>query len=460
VAISADADRIVFYLTNDYRENTNPPVHFSDFKDDSHFSFCLWVKVADPTVGDVLLEIDGPEGSKFIIQHGGGPWYLHVRKENVAIYAQATLLPVTVDRYTCFCVTKDGPNLIIYAGTEGDGDWSDTHLILTEVANIPAGFEFDFHHIAFVVRNQWAICNFKYWNYTLNASEFKEQVHYWNWEPRQGIGIPGESKYPIWASPLRTPGDLCSVANPSTGPNWAAQHAYFLITPPDTPVKFVSDPQFLRKWAECPTWLYELKIRGAIQVIGPNAFDPYQIFPINKAVGNTAPITTEILGDTYVEFQDRGSIPLTPVNAIGITYYGYPSSLGPGPRQVSTWGAFKDENGVDVLDTSDPKFQFEVDTGVDIPPPFVDFDKIYLWKYGAMFRWAPDPSVEPVIGTLQYIFMYVVYVGLPSAVPTLPVEDLTGLFAINKGGKSVDRYNRGVEVKIPNPTIRTAYIGE
>ena len=40
------------------------------------------------------------------------------------------------------------------------------------------------------------------------------------------------------------------------------------------------------------------------------------------------------------------------------------------------------------------------------------------------------------------------------------VEDISGLYFILPSIKTHDTYYNGVEVKIPNPTIRTAVVGE
>jgi len=462
MAVRGDGGRIVFYLTNTHGADANPPIIFSDFHDDSHFSFSIWVKVLDKTVGDVLFVLEGPQGSKLLIGHdgaaGNGQWYYHLRKEEVAIYAAALLTPVVEGIYTVFCISKIGPVLSIVVGNEPFPGATETHVNLVETVNVTPGFEFDFDHLAFVARDQWAICNFKYWNYSMNWTEFKEQVHYFDWEPRQ-VGIPGGDKYPIWSSPLRVPGDLSNTAHPGTSPTWSHAHAYFIITPTHVPMKFEEDPAFMAKYSFCETWLYELSIKGTIQQEREGSIQNYVKIQANP--GTTPTIQTDVIGDKYYEFQDRGSVPLVPVEFTGLTFYGYPSNDGTGPGQASTWGAYKDENGVDILDTSNTVFQFEPDTGVNIPAPGASPAMLYLWKYGAMFRWAPHtPQVPAGTGTLQYLFLYVRYRGYPSALPTLPVEDLAGLFAVNKGGKSVDRYNRGVELKIPDPTIRTAYIGE
>jgi hypothetical protein len=291
--------------------------------------------------------------------------------------------------------------------------------------------------LQFVVKTNvnYAICNFKFWNVSVSASDLQQHVNSW---------LAVVTPPPIWCCPLRTPGDMASIVNPYTSTDWNAGHNWYPITDRSN-YTTQPDPGYLNV-QPCLTWLY------------PIFGDPSPLISANP--GTTPAVPTVYKSTTFYGFQDRGSIPTTPgVPFFTCTYFGYPFSTGTGVTKTDSWGLYLDELGNERPIQTGAAFRFEQDTGIAVA--VVTADTLFLWQFGAQFTYPGQaPAVATATANIGYIMLLIQYLGTPTGVPNLPPNDLAGLFAINKGGPSVDKYNRNKTFKIPNPTIRTAYIGE
>ena len=444
MAVKGTADRIVLYNYN--RPDATPPLIFPDFNDSATFTFSIWAKVLDTTTPDVLYVMQGTLGSQLVIEMGSGiagpEWRLLVRHQGVQVLTR-TIAQIAVGRWALFIVVKNGPFLDLLYGIEDltFDPFAPVQLIHVVQAATTPGVDLIFDHTAFVVRNNIAVCNYKFWNAILTLPEVTTQAHEWDANASSGGSIP------MWASTLRTPGDISSIAHPYTSRDWAAGHGYTVITPNADSFVMEIDPAYLSHYQPCPTWIYPLVGTGLI------FHNP----------GNTPLVQTTYKSAIHCEFQDKGSLPV-PAMLLSLNkaeFYAFPFTSGTGPGPSDSWPLYHDENGNElVTNLGDPANRFEQDTGVPIPLPF-DIVAIYAWQFGAQFTWAPAVPQQPAgTGNIGYQYLLITYVGTPSGKPSLPVQDLVGLFAIRRDGVAVDQYNRGVQLKIPDPTIRTAFLGE
>lgn len=430
MAIRSTAGRSALVIQN--RPDANPPLVFADYTPTSNFTMSIMAKVLDATVPDSLIVYEGTNGTRLLISMQKDIWIFEIRNSD-AVSVQTGIIAVTLGSWTAFSIWKNGTNLKVSAGTEPNPPNAANIIALPTVIDINPNISFTFDHIAFVASHNIAICNFKYWDYALSSGH-DAAINSWD--------LVGGPK---WASPLRTPGDISNIANPYTSPSWGLGHGYTTITPnADNFEMVLPDPAFMAAHTPCPTWVY---------AVNPNDF-------ITANPVNTPLVQTTYKSTNFWTFRDRGSVPLTAFT--GITYYAYPFPIGVGVPQSDSWPLFIDNTGTElVTNLTDPANRFEQDTGVAIPNTITPLT-MYAWKFGGQFTWPAHtpPPVPTSTAALGFGYLYVVYTGFPSGVPSLPVQDLTGLFVIDRGGKSVDRYNNGVERKIPDPTIKTAYIGE
>jgi len=440
MSVRGTANQVIFLLKNSGRETANPPVVFPDVRLVQGFTFSIWCKVRS-TVPFVLATYSGTNGSQIIIGSTGTQWYMAARNAAVAT-SVVYFANVTVDRWAFIGLSKTDQIFMSFYGLQDPFEtnpWERPITIEpTAVMEYPYEFDFDYFVVAAGLGNN--ISSLKFWNYALITSDIQIQAHRWDAQPSGG------GQAPMWASTLRTPGDISSIANPYTSPRWGDGHAYTLVYPPNSLVFEQDDPAFMANTMPCPTWVYPITKIG--------------VFPrIFYDLDQTPLITTTYKGVDFWEFEDRGSVSPVPHQFVGLVYYGYPYADNVGVGPSDTWGLYKDNLGAEVSNTSSPDYKFEPTTGVKIPAP-IDGSTMYLWKYGAQFTWqAVTPQVEAARGNLAFLMLLATYIGYPTGVPALPAVDLAGLFAIQKG-KATDTYNRGVEMKIPDPTIRTAYIGE
>jgi hypothetical protein len=194
----------------------------------------------------------------------------------------------------------------------------------------------------------------------------------------------------------------------------------------------------------CPTWIYPLTDVN---------------FTVNPGLSPLVPTTYE--APNYVQFRDVGSVPMKDYQVQSINYYGFPYSVPPGWAHSETWGVYIDEFGGKLNPIGNIIYRFEPDTVVTIPDGPITPNNMYKWKFGAQFTYQPTtPQQATAAAHLSHPLLLVTYLGFPTGIPFSSEADLSGLFAVVKRGASLDRYNNAVELKIPNPTIRTAYIGE
>jgi hypothetical protein len=424
MSVIAKANRVVFYLWNTDRQLANPPVVFPDITPISHFSSSIWTYVTNNIPTGLYLH-NCKNGSYILIQSDGHNWYLICRVGSV-IVSQDIIAPVTLWNWACFCVAKDGPLIQVYHGVENVA-LPDNHthpVTLTHKLSVYVNIDDAFNDISLITHSNNYISNFKFWNSTLTLAQFQEQANTFD-----TTGNPA----PMWSSTLRTPGDLSNIVNPNDTQNWSHGHAFSQIFPLDS-LLYGGDQAFMANTTPCSVWLYPI----GVPVCSYNLVTPSGVAATYKA-------------EQFWEFHDRGSIPPIDSQIQSITYYGVPSN----GLQSDTWPLYKDENGVEISpDFGNPANRFEQDSGVLIPG--LKASTVFLWKYGAQFTFQSGISGN---ATLSNLLLLVTFIGYPTAVPQLPANDLAGLFAIKKGGL-VDRFNRGVELKIPDPTIRTAFIGE
>ena len=252
----------------------------------------------------------------------------------------------------------------------------------------------------------------------------------------------------MWVSPLRVPGDVSNVANPYASNQWMHGHGFTSINT-HSGLRFGGDdPAYLAISQPCPAWVYP----------------PTEQSQCYVDVGLSPLVQTIYKAPQFFQFLDQGAVPIVDFQIHSITYYGLPFS-GPnlGWQHSATWGLYKDETGAEISDTTNTIYRFEPDTAAAIPGP-IKASTMYQWKFGAQFVYnATTPQQQTARANLSYLLLYVSYTGQPTGVTFIPAVDLAGLFAINNPGPNVlktDIYNNGVELKIPDPTIRTAYIGE
>jgi len=433
MAIKSTAGEIGLYLYS--RPDATPPIIFPDFLETSHFTVSIMAKVLNNAVPGTLLAVEGTNGSRIIISIQVGYWLFEIR-DGSTVFVQLPLAITQLNVWTAFCIVKNGPSISLWHGTEIEAAPGDppNAIQLSPRLDMSPGFEFFFDHAVAVTNPDMAICNLRYWNISHNLGEVSIFANEWD--------LSGGAKQPIWSSTLRTPGDISNIVGIYTSPIWNRGHEFSIISPAGALAEFyLPDPAYLTT-RNCPTWVYPPDYRTVLISVNP---------------GVTPSVPTTYKSTDFIQFVDRGSVP--PVVLLAQFYCAYPSSVGAGQSHEDSMPAYIDENNVDFpFDVNDPSFWFGTLTRTNIPAAMTGIN-MYGWKFGGQFIWAAGAAIPTATATLTYTFLYVIYNGIPTGKPSLPIDDLAGLFAIQKG-QLVDKYNRGVEVKIPDPTIRTAYIGE
>jgi hypothetical protein len=461
MSIRASAGAVQLVINNFDRPNGIPPLMFHGLSTgtDQNFSFCIWVRPTS-NIPSTLLGLNCEGGSQMIIINDGTNWIMTMRKGAVAL-PNINIGPVIPQdlsaanglRWTLFCFVKNGPTMTVYRGMEdsyADGAPYVNPVTISQVAQVDYDINAAFYSFVVVAYAHVEITCFKFWNAALTMSQLQVQAH--RWDDQTG----GSGPTPIWASTLRTPGDISSIANPYSGGDWGHWHSYSGVIPGDGlsslrmggGIGGWNDPAYLTNNMPCPTWLYPIGHPTSCN------FNP----------GLTPAVPTIYKAPQFFQFTDKGSVPHVDVAIQSIKYWGNIASNSgePGVGPTDHWALYKDENNVEISNLITlPEHRFE-NGGVTVPPG-LKATTMYLWKFGGQFTYpAPVPQVPTTTGYLNYIFLYVNYIGYPSGIPFVSTVDLSGLFVTAKAPDSsrVDIYNNAVNLKIPDPTIKTAYIGE
>jgi hypothetical protein len=457
MAYVSRAGNLTFMFENANRAGSNPPLAFPDYHYDAmtELSICIWVKANTYDIPTPILNYTGTNGSSIYFSWDGRNWRLEYRNKSVVVMSHIWSGPGNIGstptpQWYPFCFTlgriDTRGGLRVYLGTTGLPNDPDNpkQMVLsftfpfTPSLGDPTDFyDFNFYRCYVGTSPHVSICNFKVWNRMItDTTEMTNQVNKWD--------TVGDNPAPIWASAFRTADtNNTSIIYRKSSPYWNAEHTWNNIDNGDN-LNFDSlDPEYLAKHQACPTWLYPLNY-GVSNTI------------ISYDLALTPTVPTIYKSDQFFRVQDVGSIDMNGTLAgQGILYFGYPTNDGTGVGQVESYGLWKDETGAEVSDTTN---KFEDDTlvgsgGVTIP-------KLYQWSFGAQFKWnGQSPQVNAAMAMLINPFVMCTYIGYPTGQGALPYDDLTGLFAIQKGSLT-DMYYRGTELKIPDPTIRTALIGE
>lgn len=443
MAIRANANYVTLVLQNLNRETATPPVVFPDLTPDARFSWSIWVRPFS-NIPYVLTGYNGTDGSQVVISHNGFVWQISARSGTLFLFQQNFAL-VTPGRWALICVTKTGPTTyVVYYGMQ-DTDPNPWERQVDIVAGAQVDYPINSPLQSFVI-NVGADANlssFKFWNSALTEAELQVQTH--RWDAQTG----GAGAAPMWVSPLRVPGDISNIANPYASANWDHGHAFNEINPISGLLYGGEDPAYLAISQPCPAWVHP--------------FTPFSHCFVDAGLSPLVKTTYKAI--QFFQFQDVGAVPIVDFEIQSITYFGLPfSGPNPGWAHSETWALFKDETGAEVSDTTNTIYKFEPDT-LAATPIALKASNMYKWQFGAQFVYnATTPQQQTARANLSYLMLYVIYTGQPSGVTFIPATDLAGLFALNKSpGPNVlntDIYNNGVELKIPNPTIRTAYIGE
>lgn len=429
-------------------ENRIAPI-FPGINLTNNFSYSIWVR-AHSNIPTWLVGHNCQDGSQLIIMHDGSVWQL-IGRNGITAVPVTNLGHVTLGRWTLFCVTKSAHQVTVYRGTEVAVDAHLNPVELVEVNSAGYSINSDFYSFVIAFMNGADICCFKFWNDVLTKDQLQVQAQRWDAQT-EGFGPS-----PVWASPLRTTGDISSIADPHAVTVWAQdlRHGYNQLDNPENLITVAAPGIFGLTWPDpaymgvnkfCPVWIPP--------TTWPNAGHSF----IDPGMSPATPITYE--APQLFQFLDTGSVPILDYQIESIKYYGLPSS-GPdtGWPHSETWGLYFDEDNVKYNPTNSLIYRFEPTTGVTVPGPISPVN-MYRWKFGAQFTYQPTtPQQATATANLSNHMLLVTYLGFPSGKKFVPGDDLSGLFAITKAGNR-DIYNNNVELKIPDPTIRTAYIGE
>lgn len=442
MAIRANANYVTLVLNNQNRETAIPPIVFPDITPDSRFSWSIWVR-SFGNIPYVLAGYNGTDGSQIVISHNGTIWQISARSGSLYLGSQ-NFAVVTPGRWALICVTKTGPDtFVVYYGMEDNAPnpW-ERQVDITAGAQVEFPINTPFNSFVINVSADTNLSSLKFWDAALTEDQLQVQTH--RWDAQNG----GFGPNPMWVSPLRVPGDISNVANPYASNQWMHGHGFSSINIHSNLIFGGDDPAYLAISQPCPAWVYP----------------PTEQSQCYVDVGLSPLVTTIYKAPQFFQFLDQGAVPIVDFQIHSIIYYGLPfSGPNPGWPHSETWGLYKDETGAEISDTVNTIYRFEPDTAAAIPGP-IKASTMYQWKFGAQFVYNPTtPQQQTARANLSYLLLYVSYTGQPTGVKFVPSIDLSGLFAINRPGPNVlktDIYNNGVELKIPDPTIRTAYIGE
>jgi len=449
MSIRAISGAVSFVLQNQNRETANPPVVFPGLThDDFSFTYSIWIKVLDRTPA-IIVVYRGTNGTFIELGHDGTNWYVKIRSEST-IVANAPYSPMLLNRWTLISISAGSGFVRSNIAVEELGSPSD-HPVPVYHPGEPAGifdlyldvpFSSPFDRLEILVGTTFNISCFKFFTDGVFGPLVIEQMCQ-SFAPITSGTARDDS--PMWNTTFRTPGDISNNNYPYASRNWEHGHAFSFISDPHNLMYDPSDPAYMAAHTPCPTWVYPIG------------------FPVVTVDPGLSPLSPTIYkGTQFWQFDDRGSIPSATAFQ-SIVYYGLAfGGTGGGYPNSDTWGLFIDDNGTEVPNTAITTYRFQSTTDGGIPiPNTITSNNMYRWQFGAQFGWNPTtPQTETEPAFLAYLLLYVTYIGTPTGTPLLPVENLKGLFVVNKGGHSVDEYNFGTTLEIPRPTIRTAYIGE
>lgn len=439
MSVRALSGNVGFILQNEGRELANPPVVFPPIDLNSAYTSTVWVKLINNTPINLMGYV-GVDGTQILTGHDGTNWFTSVRIGSV-VQGTFNIKPITLNAWTMIGVGKSGFGIHMYYGLQ---DPNDTTPWLHPVTIIETS--------QFPILRTFLVSPFAYFQVNASANHYISCLKIWT---NILLGVPvlqtdAQTFAPVdyagkltWNSTFRTPGDISNNAHPYADRNWAHGHAFSQIVPPNN-LEIGDDPAYMANTTPCPTWVY------------PTVFTSSYIDP-----GLTPLVPTVYKAPQFFQFADVGSVPPVDFQVSSIIYYGMAfGGLDGGTDSSETWGLYKDENDIEIADMSNIAYRFVPgDTGVTIPGP-ITATNMYGWKFGAQFKWNPVTPQGPTnTAFLAYLLLYVTYIGYPTGFPILSAVNLSGLFAIKKD-KLTDTYNNGTDLRIPNPTVRTALIGE
>lgn len=440
MAVRAVAGRILINQFN--QPDAIPPIAFQSVDANSHFSVSFWIKIVEATNYDAVFAYNGKDGSQLIIGYQNGQYFFQFNMEGGIQFSTGFAGNAILGRWTLICFSFEAFHWRLYIGYEADIPNPDVPVVLASIGDETSSIGIPFFFLHLAPSHNTAMCCIKYWNSVLTMADFQVQCNKW---------APNDTPAPMWCSTFRTPGDISNIANTRTSPTWYAERGYnqdLLVVPLRESLEIsLPDPAYMAKNTPCPTWLYP--------IVGTNIPEFVDVNPITTPATSTVYKATE-----FWTMQDRGSVPRFPTTFVSAAYYAYPFHEGAGVPQSDSWPLYIDHNGTEISPNfTDPSKRFEDTTGVLIPNTISALN-VYQWQFGGQFTYQPPVGQGTATAKLGYVHILVIYIGFPTGDTGIPATVLTGLFALNKGGKSVDRYNQGVEVKIPDPTVRTAFIGE
>lgn len=438
MALTSRAGNVIFQFKNENRTHITPPLVFPDATLTSSFSVSFWVKPNTTGVPQPISTYFGTNGTYIYFFWNGAQWVLELRITQLVV-ARFVFFenPDIINKWRPFCIVRTPAGVTLYAGVALGTPDPDNPISMVQVYNYPTTeLLFDFREFSIVASPHVTICDVKVWNTVVDPTDMTLLVN--NWDGRGGTVTPP----PIWACPLRT-GDPSNISRINNSLFWNEEHSWSAIDFPNNLVFDSHDPEYMAKHQITPAWMY-----------------PAGSAPINFNPGLTPIIPTTFLSPDFVRFPDQGTIPHN-IPLQYMFYLGWPTNDGTGVPQSNTWALFKDEDGNTNNPGPDPNYEItQSDTLSLIPPTMDNTDKLFKWSFGAQFKWqGSSPQVPAATAILANPLLFVGYIGNPTGVQALPVDDLIGLFVIKKGRTS-DGYYRQTELPIPDPTIRTALIGE
>jgi hypothetical protein len=446
MGIQAKAGVVSLHMRNTNREAANPPVVFPSIKPGEDFSWCVWIRPTIPKIPLILTVHSCVDGSQTNIGHDGNLWLYSARNAAVGLPTNY-FWGVTFDAWQLLCFSKQGTKVNMYLGAEDTSQfqfWTIPVGLQHVLVDWDNPIDSDLDYMMLLCNAGNAIAGFKIWHAALTRAEFESQGQQWHGNPTIG-------PRPFWVSPLRVPGDVSNVQDPYTGqfPIWNHGHEYTKIDPSIEDLMTVADPAYIANSSMCNAWLYPNKF--------PNLFVDPGTMPVVETIYKSPLIQ-------LIQFLDVGSIATMDHQIASIDYYAAAfSGIDPGTPMIECWGLYYDEVNAEITDMSNVDYRiYPGDTKVVIPPGSVTPIKgstVYFWKFGAQFKYPPGLG-EANSSNLAYMYLYVTFQGYPTGVKRAAEDSMTGLFVIAKNGDTLDRFNRGLERKIPDPAVRTAYIGE
>jgi hypothetical protein len=456
MSLRAGANYSILGITNTGREAAVPPMVFPDLSTDpsQNFSFCIWVRETTK-IPTPVIQYYGINGSYINIGSDGFLWSINGRTGTVGL-PSLPLGHVSYGLWTLFCLTKNGSTVTIYFGEEAPIEFNpwEAPVDIRMVMQVDYPMVDPFNAIHISLSNNADICNFKFWKGVLTIEQLKAQANTW---------VPDGVPAPMWVSPLRVAGDISNVANPSSTINWSAEHGFSSIGSLQNiktggSLGAWNDPAYLAYTQPCITWVYPVNFPTELGYCFVNP--------------GTTPVSATIYkAPQFFSFADKGSIPHEDDSIQKIEQYATIfSNPAEGKVADDSFGLYKDETGVERSpDFANPANRFEQDSGVTlyqsgastIPGALITATNMYLWKFGGQFRWQPAaPPTATAQSGLLHQFLYVTYIGFPTGLLLLSETDLSGLFIMNTNLPRTDKYQGFTSLKIPDPTIRTALIGE